>query len=234
MLAVDVSLIHLTITLLRGLLLVLICIKIVLYALKSVLKYAIVKSFQFFLWIYHYDHPNYDYGGKLDLKRNSHNKSVLSLSVCAVTGLIINKQINMEPILMFICGLVSWSFRNAQPKFCARGKVKICHPQIFSKMMSATNILIVFSLDLIQLTFRCGKPFFDPIVPKLSDSICCNNVRATTIALKCISIVISKHMSLEFLDTALSIFGTIFFVPVQSVLKSIVNILWNNQKKKYY
>lgn len=234
MLAVDFSLIHLTILLLRVFLQMLICTKIVLYAFKSILKYAVVKTLHFSVWFYQYDHVNHNYGGKLDLKSNSHNKSVLSLSVCAATGLIINRQINVEPILMFICGLVTRSFRDMQPKFSACGRVKICQPQIFSKMMTATNILIVFSLDLIQLTLKCRKPFVDPIVPKLSDSICCNNVRVTTVALKCISIVISKHMSLELLDTAVSIFGTIFFVPVQSVLKSIVNILWNNHKKKYY
>lgn len=227
MVAVNSSLIHLTILLLRVFIQLLICMKIVLYVFKSILKFAVVKSLHSLLWVYQYDHFNHGYGGKLNLKANSHNKSVLSLSICAVAGLIINKHINIQPILMFICGLVS---RGA--KFGECGRVIFCQPQIFSKMMAATNILMVFSLDLIQLTLKCGKPFLDPIVPKLSDSICCNNVRVTTIALKFISIAISKHMSLELLDTAISIFGFIFFMPVQSVLKSIVNILWNNHKKK--
>lgn len=223
MLTVEFSLIHLALLLIRVFIQVLVFIKIIVYAFSTIFKYVIHKSMQCILLVYHSD----NFYQRCDGKLNAHNKNLFSLSICAVASLIINKQINIETILMCIYGLISEGIRDlmcgiVQPK---------CQQHIISKMMTATNILIEFSLDLLQLTLKCGRPFVDPIVPKLSDSICCSNVRVTTIALKCISIIISKHMSLELLDAAISIFGTIFFLPMQSVFKSIVNILWNNQKK---
>lgn len=220
----GLSFIYWTVLLLRGLIQLLIRMKIALYAFQSVLKYVVIKSIRFMLWVYQYGQLDRGCRRKINVKVNSHNKSVLSWSISA--GLMSNNQFNIEPIMMFIYGLVSRTIRDVYPKFCASGRVIICQPQIFSKMMSATNILIVFSLDLIQLTLKCGKPFLDPFVPKLCDDICCNNVRVTTVALKC--------MSLELLDVAITVFGTIFLMPVQSVFKSIVNILWNNHKRKFF
>lgn len=234
----DFSLIHLSILLMRAFIQVIVFIKVVLYALNTILKYVTYKFMQCILWVYHSDNFR-----KCDGKLNSHNKNFFSLSICAVAHLIINKQINIETIIMFIYGLISEGVRDLmsgvllQPKCGTRGKAKMHQQHIVSRMVAATNILIDFSLDVLQLTLKCGlqcgRPFVDPIVPKLSGAICCTNVRAATIALKCVSIIISKHMSLELLDAAISVFGTIFFLPMQSVFKSIVNILWNHQKKKW-
>lgn len=160
----------------------------------------------------------------------------------------------------------------AQPKLSAAEKSKIRQqrpdclliPQdplvqarsTAAKMAVVTNVranahvLIEFGLELLQLTLKRGKllkityqPFVDPIVPILNDSIGSSHVRVTTFALKCISLIISKEMSLKRLDAAIEsivekIFGILHkyvaantdmlqdnFVLVQSAFKTIVNIL---------
>lgn len=197
-LTVDFLLGHSVLLLMRAFLKVLIFIKTVLCILIVILKYVIYKC----LRMYHSDYFDQKYDGKL-----AYNKNFFSLSICAAAC---------------IYGLsIRHVLQTTKSSTC--GKPKFCQLHIASKMMSASSMLIEFSLDMIQLTLKCGKPFVEP---KLND------VRVSTIALKCISTVISRHMSLELLDAALSVFGYIFFLPMQNVLKSIVNIFWNNHQKK--
>lgn len=221
-------------------------------AFKVALKYAMDKCIQCILEMWHSDIFGQSCDGKLDLKAKPHHKIFYSLNIYTVVGLIINKQISIETILMTIYESIRDLVTGiAQLKFCVSEKSKIRQQQsscflisndpvilargIVSTMLTVTNIranahmLIDFGLEMLQLTLKCGKPF----VPILNDSIgsCCN-VRVTTLALKCISIIISKQMPLERLDAAISIFGNIFFLPMQSVFKTIVNILWINHKKK--
>lgn len=213
-------------------------------AFKAVLTYSMDKCLQCILWVCHSDILDQSCEWKLTLKSKPHYESFFSLSICAVIGSIINKQINIETILMFIYGVISESVRDLMPEI-VQPKLKqskcysipndsvILARGIASKMATVTNIranahmLIEFGLELLQLTLKCGKPFVDPILPLLNHSIGSSN----TASLKCFSIIISKQMSLERLDAAISIFGNIFFLPMQSVFKAIVNILWINHKK---
>lgn len=121
---------------------------------------------------------------------------------------------------------------------------------VVTNVRANAHVLIEFGLELLQLTLKRGKllripyqPFVDPIIPILNDSIGSSHVRVTTFALKCISIIISKEMSLKRLDTAIdTIVEKIFtilhkyvaantdmlndnFLLVQSAFKTIVNIL---------
>lgn len=121
---------------------------------------------------------------------------------------------------------------------------------VVTNVRANAHVLIEFGLELLQLTLKRGKllkityqPFVDPIVPILNDSIGSSHVRVTTFALKCISLIISKEMSLKRLDVAIEsivekIFGILHkyvaantdmlqdnFLLVQSAFKTIVNIL---------
>lgn len=221
-------------------------------AIKMALKFGMDMCLQSIFRMYHTDIFDQHCDGKLELKARSHNKNSFSLSICAVIGQIINKQINIETISMFIYGLIAESIRDLMPEiafswnsrqqpeqqqsncFLISNDPVILARSIAAKMATVTNIranahmLIEFGLELLQVTLKCGKP----LVPMFNDSISgCSNVRVTTLTLKCISIVIGRQMSLERLDAAISIFGNIFFLPMQSILRTIANILWINHKK---
>lgn len=121
---------------------------------------------------------------------------------------------------------------------------------VVTNVRANAHVLIEFGLELLQLTLKRGKllkftyqPFIDPIIPILNDSIGSSHVRVTTFALKCISIIIGKQMSLKRLDAAVApivekIFSILHkyvaantdmlndnFLLVQSAYKTIVNIL---------
>lgn len=121
---------------------------------------------------------------------------------------------------------------------------------VVTNVRANAHVLIEFGLELLQLTLKRGKllninyqPFIDPIVSILNDSIGSSHVRVTTFALKCISTMISKQMTLSRLNEFIpSIVQKIFdilhkyvaantdmlnenFLLVQSSFKTIVNIL---------
>lgn len=121
---------------------------------------------------------------------------------------------------------------------------------VVTNVRANAHVLIEFGLELLQLTLKRGKllninyqPFIDPIVSILNDSIGSSHVRVTTFALKCISTMISKQMTLSRLHEFIpSIVQKIFeilhkyvaantdmlnenFLLVQSSFKTIVNIL---------
>lgn len=217
---------------------------------------------------------------KEQLTRTQSKKIVLRVQECfqkIVAGLTVNKQINIETMLMFIYGVISESIPDLlpgieQPKLSEKEKEKIKRQRpdcfliledpasmgrsnairkvIVTNVRANAHVIIEFGLELLQLTLKRGKlmkieyqPFIDPIVPILSDSLASAHVRATTFALKCISIMFSKEMTSNRLDEAIpkiveQIFSLLHkyvaantdmsaenFNLVQSLFKTIVNIL---------
>lgn len=130
------------------------------------------------------------------------------------------------------------------------GRMSSVNTTVVTNVRANAHVLIEFGLELLQLTLKRGKifkinyqPFIDPIVTMLNDSIGSSHVRVTTLALKCISSMISKQIVSDRLDEAIpSIVHKNFdilhkyvaantdmlndnFLLVQSSFKTIINIL---------
>lgn len=223
---------------------------VVFHVLKVVLKYGMNKCVQCVLTMCYGGNFCQNCYGKLDLTAKRHNKSFF-LSIWTILGSIINKQINLDSILMFIYGLTIESIRNLMRTIAQQtpDKSNIHQQQSSINRFSTSNdpvilaraiasmvtiirantyMLIEFGSELVHLTLKCGKP----LMICVNDSIgSCSTVAVTTLTLKCISMMIIKQMSLQRLDAAISIFGNFFILPMHSVLKTLVNILWINYKK---
>lgn len=101
------------------------------------------------------------------------------------------------------------------------------------------HVLIEFGLELWQLTLERGnllkityQPFVVPFILIVNDSFGSKQVRAATDALKYITIIINKQISLKRLDAAISsILENIFFQPMQRAFKTITYVLGIDQKR---
>lgn len=129
---------------------------------------------------------------------------------------------------------------------------------VVTNVKANAHVLIELGLELLQTTLKRGKllkinyrPFIDPIVPILCDSLTSSHVRVTTFALKSISTMLSKEMSSTKIDELTpNIVAQIFIIfhkyvaantdmsaenfnLVQSAFKTIVNILRYLPSSKY-
>lgn len=129
---------------------------------------------------------------------------------------------------------------------------------VVTNVKANAHVLIELGLELLQTTLKRGKllkinyrPFIDPIVPILCDSLNSSHVRVTTFALKSLSTMLSKDMSSTKIDELtpqivaqiFKIFHTYVaantdmsaenFNLVQSSFKTIVNVLRYLPASKY-
>lgn len=129
---------------------------------------------------------------------------------------------------------------------------------VLTNVKANAHVLIELGLELLQTTLRRGRllkinyrPFIDPIIPILCDSLTSSHVRVTTFALKSMSTMLSKEMTStkidelapQFVAQIFSIFHKYVaantdmsaenFNLVQSAFKTIVNILRYLPAKQY-
>lgn len=124
---------------------------------------------------------------KQQLNRSQSKKNVIRIQECfqkIVAGLIINKQINIETILMFIYGVISESIPDLMPELpkpklteterkkikqqksdcflipkdpLVEGRSNVVKMSIVTNVRANAHVLIEFGLELLQLTLKRGK-----------------------------------------------------------------------------
>lgn len=124
---------------------------------------------------------------KQQLNRSQSKKNVVRVQECfqkIVAGLIFNKQINIETMLMFIYGVISESIPDLMPELqkpklteiekskikqqkpdcflipkdpVVEGRINVVKAAIVTNVRANAHVLIEFGLELLQLTLKRGK-----------------------------------------------------------------------------
>lgn len=172
---------------------------------------------------------------KDNLTRTQSKSVVLKVQECfqkIVMGLVLNKHISIESMLMFIYGTASESIPDLLPGAVKpvltesqKEKIKRARPDCFliteaprgrtgaikkvvkTNVRANAHVLVEFGLDTLHIILKRGKllkieyqPFLDPIIPVLLDSLQSAHIRVTTYALKCLSSLWTREMTLAKLE----------------------------------